>query len=104
MRAILLFRHGSVPIDDLINLLLSPCAGLPGDEGVHGAHCNYFGPMTAMGQEVCRQISGFLRDLSLFFKDTYVFCDIKQANRAFIYKMQSLIFKLKWICCAFFSL
>ena len=29
---------------------------------LHGAHCNYFGPMTPR-QEVCRQISGFLRDL-----------------------------------------
>ena len=58
-----------------------------------GAHCNYFGPMTP-GTEGLPAIFRFLkRPLIAFIEDTYVFCDIKQAKRAFIYKMQSLIFK-----------
>ena len=93
MRAILLFRHGSVPIDDLINLLLSPCAGLPGDEGVHGAHCNYFGPMTPGTGGLPANFRFLKRPFFGVFEDTYVFCDIKQSKRTFIYKMQSLIFK-----------
>ena len=58
-----------------------------------GAHCNYFGPMTPGTGGLPANFRFLKRPLIAFIEDTYVFCYIKQAKRAFIYKMQSLIFK-----------
>ena len=72
------------PIGNMCSPLANTCSP---------AHCNYFGPMTPGTVGLPANFRFLRRPLIAFIEDTHVFCDIKRAKRAFIYKMQSLILK-----------